>query len=261
MFRNLGTGFNSYGKAISFIAKHNLWIYFIYPFLISVAVILTGFYTFSAITEPVREYLLDLMGLGKNTHHEGWMSFLQGSLSFILTLGIRIIMFFIVLWLQKYIVLIIMSPILALLSERVDEIITGNKYNFDLGQFLNDVLRGIAIVFRNMLIEFGFIVLFFVLSWIPVLGWVSPVFLFVISCYFYGFSMIDYTNERRRLSVRESIAFISSNKGLAIGNGAVYTLVSWIPLVGVLVAPVLSAVAATIGTYEVLEKQKQTGKI
>lgn len=144
-----------------------------------------------------------------------------------------------------------MSPVMALLSERADEIITGKKYKFNFSQFLHDILRGISIAIRNMLIELSIILFCFILVWIPIIGWLSPVFLLIVSYYFYGFSMIDYTSERRKLNVTESVAYIRKNKGLAIGNGFVFALVFAFPIIGAIVVAVLAPIAATIAVLEI----------
>ena len=69
-----------------------------------------------------------------------------------------------------------------------------------------------------------------VIGFIPVIGWlISFLGNFVISSYFYGFSFMDYTNERQRLSLKDSIAYISNNKGLAIGIGSVFVFCFFIP--------------------------------
>jgi CysZ protein len=62
--------------------------------------------------------------------------------------------------------------------------------------------------------------------------------------------MIDYTNERYKLSVSESISFIRKNKGLAIGNGFIFALIFAIPVAGMLVAPIVAVIAATIIAVE-----------
>jgi len=42
--------------------------------------------------------------------------------------------------------------------------------------------------------------------------------------YFYGFSFIDYVNERRRLNIQQSIYFVSQHRGLAIAIGSIYSV-------------------------------------
>jgi CysZ protein len=143
-----------------------------------------------------------------------------------------------------------MSPIMALISERTEEIITGKVYPFNLAQFIKDIARGVVIALRNMFIEFGFIFLGFFIVWIPVIGWIGALFLIVLSYYFYGFSMIDYVSERRRMGISQSVDYVRKNKGLSIGNGFVFSLLFAIPLIGGMLAAVLSPVAACIAVLE-----------
>lgn len=259
MLNNLGTGFSSYSNAVTFISEHKLGRYFLYPVIIMLVLFVASLFGIFQLSDALGEWLIGLTGLNE-PGNEGMMGFLKGGISFLLGIIIKIFLFFIYLWFQKYIVLILMSPVLALLSEKVDEIRTGQKYPFDTDQFIRDVVRGIGIALRNMLIEFAVIILCFFISWIPVIGWVTPVFLFFVSAYFYGFSMIDYTSERRKLSIGQSVAFIRRNKGLAIGNGMVYSLIFMIPFLGVIVAPVLGVVAATLGASKVVEKEQKAGQ-
>ena len=128
------------------------------------------------------------------------------------------------------------------------------KAPFNGDQMMRDVVRGILIAFRNMFIEFGYMLVIFVLSFfIPVLGGIiGTIMLFFIASYFYGFAFIDYTNERRRLTLKQSVQFMRANKGLAIGNGSIFAISMFIPLIGGFVA-ILSVVAATIAMHKVVD--------
>jgi CysZ protein len=70
-----------------------------------------------------------------------------------------------------------------------------------------------------------------------------------IECYYYGFSMLDYSCERHKLNTVESIQFVSNHKGLAIGNGIGFYLMHLFPVVGWVLAPSYAVVAATISLY------------
>ena len=77
---------------------------------------------------------------------------------------------------------------------------------------------------------------------------------------FYGFSFIDYTNERRRLSVKQSVAFIRQNKGVAVTNGAVFSLLLMIPFCGYSLAgfgAIISVVAATLAIHQKVDLRKK----
>jgi CysZ protein len=82
-----------------------------------------------------------------------------------------------------------------------------------------------------------------------VVGWITPVISTFVECYYYGFSMLDYSCERHKLSPSASIAFISQHKGLAIGNGLVFYLMHFVPFVGWVLAPSYAVIAATISLY------------
>lgn len=133
----------------------------------------------------------------------------------------------------KYLVVILLSPLLAHLSEKTERIITGNKYPFDFNQLVKDVKRGIRIALRNFMWEYFFFLIIFIVSF---LGWKdprsAPIFYltFVIGFFYYGFSFLDYTNERRKLDIDESILFIRKNRGLAISIGMMYSFMILVPV-------------------------------
>lgn len=240
-------GVKSYGQALSFIFNNGLWIYFIYPLIIGIILFFGSFSAAGYISDKLEALIL---GYIEPENAEGWLGFLSGALHIFLTIGLKIIFFFIYSTFSKYITLIIMSPIMALLSERTEEIITGKKFPFELSQFVKDILRGIAIALRNMLIEFGFIFLCMLVVWIPIAGWVTPIFLLLISYYFYGFSMMDYSSERHKLNVSESVRYIRKYKGVAIGNGFIFSSLFAFPIIGSMLSTVLAPVAATIAVVE-----------
>ena len=89
----------------------------------------------------------------------------------------------------------------------------------------------------------------FILAFIPVIGWITPLIGLMVECYYLGFSMLDYSSERHKLSTSQSIAFIGKHKGLAIGNGMVFFLMHLIPVLGWVLAPGYAVIAATISLY------------
>jgi CysZ protein len=250
IFKQFGNGVSIYIKAIELVFSSNLWIYFLYPIVIYALTLIIGV-TF--LDDLISKFLgLFSFGLVSMPH---WISWLADTFSVILSFFLRMYLFYFYATISKYITLILMSPVMAALSMRTEMIITGNKYQVDGKQFFKDVLRGIAIALRNMMLQLLLLILSLVIVWIPIVGWVSPILVLIISFYFYGFSMIDYVNERRRRLVNQSIQYIRKNKGLAIGNGFIFTLLFNIPIVGLMLATVLSPVAACIA---VLNSETET---
>ena len=251
-FQQFGLGIKTYGKAISFVFEKGLWKYFIYTILIALLLALGGLTLIHNLSDWLENWIMSYV---TTDSENGIFHFLGSALQVLLSVGLKILFFFVFSTFSKYILLIIMSPIMALLSERTEEIITGKVYPFNLSQFLKDIWRGVMIAIRNMFIEFGFIFLGFFVVWIPIIGWVAALFLIIVSYYFYGFSMIDYVSERRRMGISQSVSFVRQHKGLAIGNGFIFALVFAIPFVGGMIAAVIAPVAACIAVMEIENKK------
>lgn len=235
----------SYAKALSMLFENGFAIYLIYPVIISLLLFTAEIYFLDHLYDLFQNEIYKWLGAG-SPHTFILFSYIGEAVFFII--------FFLINYLfWKYIVLILMSPVMAILSEKTETVLTGKKYPFNAKQFVRDIVRGIGIAFRNMFFQGLIVLASCIIIWIPVIGWLSPVFLLIISYYFYGFSMLDYMSERRKLSIRESIHFVRANKGLAIGNGFIFTLLFAIPFIGIIVSTVLSPMAACIA---VLEKEK-----
>ena len=79
--------------------------------------------------------------------------------------------------------------------------------------------------------------------------------LFIVQAFYAGAGNLDYTLERH-LSVEESNEFVKRHRGLALGNGMVYIILLFIPGLGLIFAPSLSAVAATVESLERVDRYK-----
>jgi CysZ protein len=253
-FQKFSLGFDAYGDAHRFIVRHKLWGYVLFPGLINLALFigtfLLGYYTGGLVVERIFEWL------GISGESEGFVRILVSALHFFIRIAVYIALFLLYLSTYKYIVLILMTPVLIVLSEKVYGIMTGRSYKFVFKLVMLDIARGTGIILRNLCIELGFILIFFFLSFIPVIGFICPFILFIISMYFLGFSMMYYSQECYRLKIKQSVHFIRKNKGFAIANGFVFYLLLLIPLLGLMIAPSYAVVAATLG----VDKLKQTAR-
>jgi CysZ protein len=250
LFPKFRLGFKTYSDAHKLIVKQRLWGYVFLPAIINVIMLLLVIFFGWHYINLFTEWLLDITGLSSTP--EGFFKYVVIFFKWIFKIGLYVLLFLFYTSVYRYIVLAILSPALALLSEKTDKILTGHNYPFRFGQFIKDVFRGIRIVIRNFLIEMAFMALLFFFSYIPVVGWFSPIIMFFITCYFYGFSMIDYSNERFKMKVKDSVKFVRKNRGMAVSNGIVFYLFFFcIPVVGFIFAPAYSVVAATIGVAKV----------
>jgi len=160
----------------------------------------------------------------------------------------------------KYLFLIIGSPLFAYLSEKTEAIIEGKDYPFNFKQLLKDIVRGIRLALRNVVWQTVYTISILILSFIPVLGWITPLIALVVECYYFGFSMLDYSCERNKLSPAQSIAFVGRHKGLAIGNGMIFFGMHLVPVAGWVLAPSYAVIAATISLYNTKTDNPVPGK-
>ncbi len=247
MLKEIVIAIQAYRKAHEFIGKHRLWKWILIPGLAYMVLFTIGLYFFWISADTAVSHLSQIIGVDHWLHHQQ-----SAAWSFILIMiGImaRLIMMFFYFSLFKYLFLILGSPVFAYLSEKTESIIEGKEFLFDSSVFYQDIRRGIKLAFRNCFWQTVYTVFILLLSLIPLVGSIAPVISGLVECYFYGFSMLDYSCERHKLSPSASISFISQRRGLAIGNGLVFYLMHFIPFVGWVLAPSYALVAATISIY------------
>ncbi len=256
LIQDIQIGLNAYPKAIKFIKQNQLRRYYLIPIALNVLLFILGLGTVSSWSDII---ISDFETWANPQSWEFWgAEFLAGTIGFLIWFILKILFFFLFAFLGGYLVLILMSPLLAYLSELTEKKITYQDFPFSFAQLVKDMLRGIFIAIRNFFLEtLAMIILFFV-SFVPVIGLITAPILFVISAYFYGFSFLDYTCERRRMKVKESIFYIKQNKGIAIGNGLLFTAALLIPFIGVSIAGILAVVSTVAATISILEKENNS---
>lgn len=247
MLKEIITSIQAYYQTHLFIIKHRLWKWIFIPGFIYAILFCLGIYLFLVSSNSAIELMLQKTGV------TGWLEKMQNSwLSFLLIFGQLILNLILLLFyfsLFKYIFLIIGSPLFAYLSEKTESIMEGKDFPFSFKQLLKDIARGIRLALRNMLWQTVYTISILILSFIPLVGWITPLLALLVECYYLGFSMLDYSCERNKLSTSQSISFIGRHKGLAIGNGMVFYLMHIIPVLGWILAPSYAVIAATISLY------------
>ncbi len=247
MLKEIIIAFQSYTKAHHFVTKHKLWKWILIPGILYTILFCTGMYFFLVSSNTAVSWLSQVVGIDKWLHHQQ-----SAALSFLFVMGgimVRIVLVFFYFSLFKYLFLIIGSPLFAYLSQQTEALINGKEYHFQLDLVLHDMRRGIRLALRNSLWQTVYTVSILLLSFFPLIGWITPVISIFVESYYYGFSMLDYSCQRHNLSPSASIAYIGQHKGLAIGNGLVFYGMHFIPILGWVLAPSYAVIAATISLY------------
>jgi len=181
---------------------------------------------------------------------EEWASFI----SILIAIFIRLLLISLYINIYKYVILVIFAPVLAILSERTQNILNQQKKTINLVRLVSEIGRGMLMA----MILFGInIVLYLILILLSIsIPFLSPfiaITIFLVESYFFGASMLDYRNEYFQLSVKESLIKIFKHKGLVLGNGLALNLFILIPIVGVLFAPSFALIAAGIHSNKCIQ--------
>lgn len=253
MLKEIIISIQSYMHAHQFIVKHRMWKWILIPGLIYTLLFIGGIYLFWISSNTAIEFMLVKTGV------KSWLDKMQDSwINLLFIIGqvmLRLVLLFFYFSLFKFLFLIIGSPLFAYLSEKTESIMEGKDYPFNFSQFIKDIVRGIRIALRNLLWQTVYVVSILILSFIPLFGWIAPLVALLVECYYFGFSMLDYSSERNKLSASQSIEFIGRHKGLAIGNGMIFYIMHLLPFVGWLLAPSYAVIAATISLLSARKKQ------
>ena len=239
-------GIKSYGRAFRKISELRLWGYFLLPGIISM---LLGFgvYTFAGdVAHRFDAFLLSWYPF------EWGRSLLQTAsywVGLILVWGSALMLF-------KHLILILASPFMSPLAQRIEKDILGidaSYQGFSPMRAFKEIMRGLTIAIRNIARELFYILLLLILSFLfPVIGPFLTVLIFLIQAYYAGFGNMDYTLERH-YGVRGAAKFVKRNQAMAVGNGVVFLALVFTG-VGILIAPPLATVAAALETVPRLEE-------
>ena len=249
MLKEIIISIAAYGRAHAIIRNHKLWKWILLPGLLYMLLYIGGLYVFFiTLRSVVSERIIVGLGISQwlERYDSGLMSFLFSFTGLVVWLVGALFYFS----LFKYIWLILGSPIFSWLSEKTESLVTGKAYEFSIKQWLMDMGRGVKMALRNLLWQSVYLVALLLLSLIPIAGWAVPFLALLIEAYYFGFSMLDYSFERKRANMGSSILYIGQHKGLAIGNGLVFYLMHLIPIVGWVFAPAYAVIAATLTVVE-----------
>ncbi len=232
-----------------FIKKHRLWKWILIPGFIYTILFIFGMYFFWQSSNDAVTWLSSRIGLENwlQKQRSEWLSFFFMMMGLIL----RLVLVFFYFSLFKFLFLILGSPVFAYISEKTESILEGRDFPFSFKQLMKDAWRGIKLALRNAVWQTIYIFSLLLLSLFPLVGWISPLIALLVECYYYGFSMLDYSCERNKLSPSQSIDFIGRHKGLAIGNGMMFYLMHTIVIVGWILAPSYAVVAATLSIHKI----------
>lgn len=277
--KDFSIGLRGFGRAFGFAMRNGLWWMFLVPVVLWLLFASGILWVSTEAVELVSGWVsmfwdIDVPATDRTGMEGAWddaKGFLNSARDVIVLFAVKAALWFLFGLVGKYLVLILLSPLLAYASERTEEIVTGLTVPFDLGQFVRDVGRGIVMALRNGFNELSIaVVLWACTLFVAVLAPVTAVVLWLISSWFYGFSMFDYIFERQRMGIGASAHAARERRGIVLANGMLFNFLMnppflhWVfgPLFSGIcfcIVPVVASIGAVLSWHEAKNPTHATG--
>ena len=148
--------------------------------------------------------------------------------------------------LTKYIVLVVMGPLLAAVSEAVETQITGTSVFFSWGRWIKDALRGLRSAALLATFELSLTLMLWTVGLaMPVLSPFALAVAWIVGAWAYGASVMDYVWEREGKGAWAGLAASLRRFGLALNVGIPFALWMSVPVLAWTVGPLMGGMGAT----------------
>jgi CysZ protein len=241
-------GISDYARAHQVIMEHRLWRYMIIPGILSLCyvllILLLGHIYFTQISDYINKNWIPEM--------------MRGEAMLVITTFLLWCLYFLIVYMSyKYVVLILFAPFLSYLSEKTEVAVYQHPSpDFEFRQLFEDLLRGLIINLRNMMLTIILTLLAWMMAFVPIIGvMISPLLILLIQSFYDGFGLFDYTLERKKYSVRKSIQFVRKYRGRVIGVGMGFLFFMMVPIIGWTTAPTYGTVAATLAALDKMNQE------
>lgn len=253
------SGIRAYGMALNILFSRKFWWFMLFPVVALLLLLLGGNWLvnyagdglYGLVEERIRTWVGGI----------SWLQWTGEAAGIFIWVILKLLYFLLFIAFGGYIILIVMSPVFSWLSERTEAHLSGVEYPFSFRQLIWEIGRGVLIALRNMFLQLFLSVLIFFFSFLPGIGLLAPVAIFLISSYFYGFSFVDYAIERKRFNLKQSVRYVNKNRAMVTGVGAVFALCLMIPWGRILVCCFVSLLSVIAGTITVRESLRQSESV
>ncbi|MEI7483788.1 MAG: EI24 domain-containing protein [Ignavibacteriota bacterium] len=166
---------------------------------------------------------------------------------------ILVVSFLILLVLCYFIIVIVGGIVSAPFNENIsliiEEALTGRKTDYHPG-FWKDTWYNILAELKKLAFYFSFLLIFFLIGFIPLIGEIISVVLGTIFSFFFNaLDFFDYPMTRKYFTLRDKIKVTYAKPMYTLGFGCASFLIMFLPVVNVLMKP-LCVVSGTAFYFE-----------
>lgn len=238
-------GIGDVGRGLAFLRQHGrLWKWVVAPALITLVLLAGAILGVVAVANPLVAWVAERLP-----------DVLQTAASWVI--GLVVVGGLAIAALLAFVTIagVVAGPFNELLSEQVEEILTGTPApGFSLGAFVRGAVRGLAHGVRRLVVALLGIALVFGLGFVPVVGTIAAA---AIGLYIAGraaaYDCYDAVLSRRELSYRAKLAHLAAHRGRSLGLG--------VSVAGMLLVPGLNLIALGVGAVgATLAERSQPGE-
>lgn len=202
-----------------------------------------GWYGISWLAERATAWLVDRSSWAKE---EVW---LQVGVEWSIWLALLVVK----LKVTKYLVLVVMGPLFAAVSEAAEAHVTGTTVDFSWTRWWRESLRGMRSALVLLVVEWTLtLACWFVGLVVPITSPVMVPLAWAIGAWAYGASVMDYVWERDGKGAFAGLRATAARPGIALGVGIPFSLWMALPLLAWTVGPMMGGLGATVTAVQAL---------
>ncbi len=229
------SAFRLYFDSFRFIRQHKLGRYMVLPILtallLSLLFYLGIFLALDLLLDWFSGLISERFGMPGET--------LPLWLSLIINLLALFGAFFFITLLYSQVIALAVIPFTGPLLEKMEELLLGQSLKTTFRQDLANAVRSFALSLRYGLIAFMVLVISLLLT-----GPLLPVINFLVQSYLLGRGAFDYIFEKQAAALPQRSEVARQYRYSILGNGSAFLLFLFLPLVGMVIGPTFSLIAA-----------------
>ncbi|MFZ8837225.1 MAG: EI24 domain-containing protein [Flavobacteriales bacterium] len=255
LLRNFWSAFKQFFTSFPFIFQNQLGHFFLIALFSAAALWISWYFVNTSVNDWINQIVSD--GLSSLSVWEWTPSWLQSTMLWIVDWSVFGTLIWIQIKLFKFVVLFALSPLMSVVASK-----TYGKLNpsHESGHhsLMNQILRGMgaAVLFTSIewfLVAMLFLLSFLISSFIPILSpllVLVPIISGVISTWFYGAVLTDYSCELKGLSPTRSLLLSWKNFGKVLGLGFPFYFLMFVPILSWFLGPVIGLVTCVVASMK-----------
>ncbi|MBC8211429.1 MAG: sulfate transporter CysZ [Gammaproteobacteria bacterium] len=237
MISDIGRGTAYLARGVALIKNPKIRPYVLIPLTLNIllfgGLIWAGFSQLSTLVEWLMSFV------------PGWLAFLEGILWLLISSFALVLVFFTFTPIAN----IISAPFNAIMSEKIEELLTGKDINSNVSLM--------TIIKDSILSQLGKLVyillwslVLLVISLIPLINFMAPVLWVIFGSWLLSLEYLDYPMGNHDLTFKQQKIALKKRRGLALGFGGGIMVLTSIPVINFIVIPVAVAGATAMWVDE-----------